>query len=100
VDEFDRPEERVEFSYRAGRIYDEAGLPDKAIPYYEATLVRGAGLPLYFAANAALHLGQIHEEAGRLADAEAAYRRCLQLKDHAYASSISSKAKAGLNRLR
>lgn len=100
VDDFDRPEERVEFSYRAGRIYDEAGLPDKAIPYYEATLVRGAGLPLYFAANAALHLGQIHEEAGRVADAEAAYRRCLQLKDHAYASSISSKAKAGLNRLR
>ncbi len=100
IDDFNSLNEKVEFTYRAGRIYHEANLPEKALPYYEATLGRGYDLPRYFAANAALHIGYIQEAAGQRAEAEASFRTAMRLKDHPYASSIQSKARAGLNRLK
>ncbi len=98
-EDFQHPVDQVEFTYRAGRIYDEAGKPDQAKGYYLATLQHGEGLPHYFAASAALHLGYLMEEKGDFEQAALYFRRCLKLKDHEYRTSLQSKARAGLNRI-
>lgn len=54
--------EKVEFYYRLGRIYDEMGSDSNAIKYYNRTIAEGEALQEYFAANAALKLGNLYEE--------------------------------------
>ncbi|MCB0397258.1 MAG: hypothetical protein KDD36_11420 [Flavobacteriales bacterium] len=92
-------EEQVEFMYRLGRIYHEGKNTEKALYYYDLTLHDGKDLPLYYAANAALQAGLIHENAGAYDKAREYFNTCLSLKDHQYRLSLSQKAKAGLHRL-
>lgn len=92
--------EKIEFTYRKARIYHEWGNPGKAIPAYQLTLDQGQKYPWYFAANSALNLGLIFESQKKFAEAEKYYRRCLDLNYTEYKTSISQKAKAGLNRVR
>ena len=67
---------------------------------YQLTLNEGQKYPWYYAANAALNLGLIFENQKKYAEAEKYYRRCLDLNYTEYKTSISQKAKAGLNRVR
>ena len=99
MEDFSSLPEQVEFTYRAGRIYDEADLPAQAKGFYLATLQNGESLEYYFAASAALHLGYMYEEEGNYQKAAEYFRRCLKMKDHEYKNSLQSKAKAGLNRV-
>lgn len=92
--------EKLEYTYRLGRIYDAWGIPEKAIPYYKLTIADGADKSWYFAANSALHLGMIYEAAGNLKDAINCYERCLSMDFKEYNFSITQKARAGLNRLK
>ena len=94
-----RLRDQVEEAYRRGRIFHASEDYDKAIPAYKSALNEGAELPYFFAANAALQLGHIFEEKGDFDQAEYYFKQCLKLKDHEYRTSISSKAKAGLNRI-
>ncbi|MCB0429509.1 MAG: tetratricopeptide repeat protein [Flavobacteriales bacterium] len=96
---FDTREERVEFVYRLARIHQELQHADKAKTYFDMTIRDGETLPLYYAANAALQLGMMYEKEGDLEEARKYYRKCISLKDHEYAQSLSQKAKAGLNRV-
>ncbi|MCK4360489.1 MAG: hypothetical protein KAV70_01990, partial [Bacteroidales bacterium] len=89
----------LEYNYRFGRIYHEWGKVEEAIPYYEITLISGAGFPYYFAANSALQLGLIYENKLEFDKAKYYYKKCLSLKFKEYKTSISQKAKAGLNRV-
>lgn len=99
MEQFQTPAEQVEFTYRAGRIYDEAGMPEQAKGFYQAALQNGETLPYYYAASAALHLGYLYEQEGNEEKAAAYFRRSLKMKDHEYRNSLQSKAKAGLNRV-
>ncbi|MDY0342257.1 MAG: tetratricopeptide repeat protein [Lentimicrobium sp.] len=92
--------EKLEFIYRKARIYHEWGEAQHAIPMYQLTLNEGQKYPWYYAANAALNLGLIFENQKKYAEAEKYYRRCLDLNYTEYKTSISQKAKAGLNRVR
>lgn len=91
--------DKIEFSYRMGRIYHEWGKPDDAIHYYENTIKYGEKYPYYYAANAALQLGFIYEEKGERGKAIVYYRKCIAMKNTDYKNSLDQKAKAGLNRL-
>jgi tetratricopeptide (TPR) repeat protein len=91
--------DRVEHPYRMGRIYDQWGKRDLAVKYYLKTISMGKDESWYFAANAALHLGQIYEEEGNKAEAKKMYQACLDMDFDEYRNSITQKAKAGLNRL-
>ena len=89
----------LEYSYRMGRIYDEWGMPNKAIPFYELTIKNGSSSIYYFAANSSLHLGYIYENNGNKEKAKYYYDLCSTMKNTEYKNSINQKAKAGLNRL-
>jgi len=95
---FPQPQDRVEFSYRAGRIYDDIGLKDDAIDFYKQAIRLGEKRKEYYAARAALHIGNIFETKGEKVTAIVWYQRVLDMKDHDYKNSLDQKAKAGLAR--
>ncbi|MCH8903056.1 MAG: tetratricopeptide repeat protein [Bacteroidetes bacterium] len=99
VDDFTRKRDKIEFTYRAGRIYDLWGKPDKAMGYYVTTIKNGGEESYYFAANAALMMGIIYEHKQNFSKAETYFHKCLAMKDHEYKNSIDMKAKAGLKRI-
>jgi tetratricopeptide (TPR) repeat protein len=90
----------VEFNYRLGRIYHSLGSQDKAISYYSKCMEEGRDLQYYYSANAALHVGMIHEERGDFKDARRYYEMCTDMDFSEYRASILQKAKAGLDRVK
>ncbi len=89
----------LEYTYRMGRIYHETANFPKAFQYYKQTIKLGSGQPWYFAANAALQMGIINENAGNNHEAEKYYQLCLSMHYEEYKNSLSQKAKAGLKRV-
>jgi len=90
----------LEYTYRLGRITHELGKTEDAERLYNQTIENGAKNPAYFACNAALQLGMLHEDKGNAAKARAAYQRCLELQPDEYRASLHAKAKAGLARIK
>lgn len=91
--------DKLEFSYRFGRLYDEWGKPLLAEKYYKETIEKGRNFPYYFAANSALHLGLMYEKAARYDEAKRLYESCLDMDFDEYHNGITRQAKAGLNRI-
>ena len=60
----------------------------------------GADKEYYFAANSALKSGMIFESKMDFEKARYYYNKCLSLDFDEYKTSITQKAKAGLNRIR
>jgi len=100
AEDFEALRFQVECCYRKGRIYDQWGKTEQAIPFYLKTIEKGANQPWYYAANAALHLAYIFESQQRYAEARQYYHICLNTDDHEYKNSLDQKAKAGLSRIK
>ncbi|HEY4209790.1 MAG TPA: hypothetical protein VGM31_23350, partial [Puia sp.] len=96
--DFRTPEDKCEFAYRLGRIYDGLGRVSEAISAYTTAYNAGQHLKEYFAARAALQTGYIYERQGDKAFAMRYFQQCLSLKDHDYKNSLDQKAKAGMER--
>lgn len=92
-------EHQVEYLYRKARLSHMEGNVEKAKEEYNSTYRKGKGLPLYYAANSLLNLGNIYENAGKPKEALWCYRECLELDFDQYETSIHQKAKAGISRL-
>ncbi len=99
VDSFPRYRDKLEMTYRLGRIMEKLEQREKAIHYYSQTLKNGASSKYYFAANSALLLGILFEQEGDLGRAASYYKQCLELRGHDYQNSIDQKAQAGLDRI-
>lgn len=97
-DDFAQEEDKLEFSYRVARIYDDLGRDDDAIRNYLITIRRGETRPEYFAARAALQIGQIYEKRGQKALAIQYYQRCIDMDDHEFKNSLDQRAKSGIAR--
>lgn len=98
-EDFATLEEKLEFAYRLGRIYDEMGNDTAAIRLYEVTIRLGSNRPEYFAARSALQLGYIYEKTGDLAKARQSFQTCIDMEGHDYKNSLDQRAKAGLLRM-
>jgi hypothetical protein len=92
-------EDKIEYFYRLGRINDELKNYSKALKYYELTISFSEETERYFPANAALQSAYIYESQGNRTEAEKMYKLCFEIEYSEYRSSITQKAKAGLNRL-
>jgi hypothetical protein len=69
------------------------------LKYYELTISFSEETERYFPANAALQSAYIYESQGNRTEAEKMYKLCFEIEYSEYRSSITQKAKAGLNRL-
>ena len=96
--DFDKDADKTEFAYRLGRIYDLAGQPDQAIPFYSSAIEKGANQTEYFAARAALQIGLIYEQKNNPTLAISFFNTCLEMKNHAFKNSLDQKAKTGIQR--
>lgn len=100
IEDFNSEKERLEFTYRLGRIYYEIDKYDLAIQHFTSILSRGIDKPYYFAANSALQLGFIFEARKNYPKAVYYYELSMKINTPEYKNSIESKAKAGLSRVK
>ncbi len=98
LDSFTTDADKLEFSYRVARIYDDLGRKDEAIKAYQAAIQLGEYRKEYYAARAAIQIGQIYEERGQKALAITYYQKCLNMGDHEYKDSLDQRAKSGIGR--
>ncbi len=99
VNELGDGNEKLEYTYRMGRIMEKTGRIDKAELCYQSVYEAGKNASSYFASNSCLLLGKIFEKRGEAARAIEYYKLVLLIKDHQYKNSIDQKAKAALQRL-
>ena len=99
IDDFKSQKDKIEYSYRSGRVYDAVGKDDLAIKFYQNAILLGKNERYYFAANSALSIGQIYENRKNQAQAKNFYNIAINMKGHDYESSIENKAKQGLKRI-
>lgn len=96
--DFNKEDEKLEFMYRVGRIYDDLDKYEEALKAYQSTINFGKNRTEYFAARAALQTGLIYEKLGNIARAISYYQQCIDMDDHDFKDSLDQKAKAGLQR--
>lgn len=96
--DFNKEEEKLEFTYRVARIYDDLGRKEEAIKNYQLAIRLGENRKEYYAARAALQIGQIYEERGQYALAIEFYQKCIGMEDHEYKDSLDQRAKSGIAR--
>lgn len=92
--------QKLEYTYRSGRIYQAIGDFAEALGAYQRTIREGQETRYYFACNAALQSGLIHEELGNDDRAIEFFERCLSLHPSMYENSLHQKAKMAINRIR
>ncbi|MES2003121.1 MAG: tetratricopeptide repeat protein [Bacteroidota bacterium] len=97
-DDFSKEEEKLEFAYRVARIYDDLNRDEDAIRNYQIAIRLGEHRREYFAARAALQIGQIYEKRGQKSLAITYYQKCLDMEDHEYKDSLDQRAKSGIAR--
>ncbi len=98
ISSFLKEEEKLEFTYRLGRIYDDTKKDIEAIAYYNQAIVLGAARKEYYAARAALQIAEIYERQNKKTEAIVYFEKCLSMKDHEYKNSLDQKAKSGIAR--
>jgi len=93
-------QEKIEYTYRMGRILQKMKKNEDALKSYAETIEKGTKQPYYYACNAALQSGKIHESRDEFAEAKAFYEMCLKEKPDQYQASLHSQAKQRLNALK
>ena len=98
ISSFPDIQDRLEYSYRIGRIYDALGRKSEAISSYQQALALGQNRREYYGARAALQIGYIYESQGDKKTALIYFRKVIEMKSHDYKNALDQKAKAGIER--
>ncbi|HEY0244769.1 MAG TPA: tetratricopeptide repeat protein [Mucilaginibacter sp.] len=99
VNDFKQLRDKIEFTYRLGRIYQKLDKPNDAILNYQKAIALGKATSYYYAANAALGMGEIFEERKDYNKAAFYYNQVLDMKNHEYQNSTDYDAKEALERI-
>ena len=91
--------DKIELNYRLGRVYQMLNRYNEAITSYNKAITTGRSSNYYFAANAALCIGNIYEGIKDYNLAANYYNQALSMKHHEYQNSIDTQAKEGLDRM-
>jgi tetratricopeptide (TPR) repeat protein len=98
ANDFTDATDKLEYTYRTGRIYDDMNYDDSAVKYYQAAISLGISRTEYYASRAALQIGMIYEKQGNKQLAIQYYQKCLAMQNHDYKDSMDQKAKSGIAR--
>lgn len=91
--------DRIELSYRLGRIYERTDKLNDALSNYQDAVNAGKSTGYYYSAQAALNMAHIYEQRKDNKRAIAYYQQALDMHDHEYQTDIDNDAKEGLKRL-
>ena len=94
------PSAPMEYYYRTARNQQLLGQEAEALSAYRKVLDMPEADKSFQKCNAALQSGIIHEQSGRIKEAETLFNLCLSLDPDEYKNSLHQKAKAGLDRLK
>jgi tetratricopeptide (TPR) repeat protein len=100
MEDFSNQYDKLEFTYRLGRVLHGLKRHTEAIYYYSTTINSGRSASWFFACNAALQTGKIYEDTNRQQAAINAYKTCLSISPDEYKTGLHQQAKAGLDRLK
>jgi len=93
---FPNPNNKAEFQYRLGRIFQRQNQLDSSIEHYERAIVLSHTQSLYFGATSALQLGYIYQTKSQKAKAIGYFKQALNYPKHEYKNSVDNKARAAL----
>jgi len=99
VSQFSRVEEKAEYNYRLGRIYESLEDTNTALKYYDAVIASYSSISEYYAPASCLYAGMLLEKKQEYDKARAYYKRCISFKNYTYKDSFDQKAYAGLKRI-
>ena len=91
--------DKIELSYRLGRIYERTNKPNDALVNYQEAVNVGKSTSYYYSANAALIMGHIYEQRGDHKKAVSYYQQAIDMKNHEYQTDIDNEAREGLKRV-
>ena len=92
-------EQKAEYCYRKGRIYDKLGRQDVAIKFYEACSLFGVNSTEYYGPYACLYIADYYLSLGDRQNAKRFYTKATQFKNNKeYVDSIGMRAKSGLKK--
>ncbi|MES2109201.1 MAG: tetratricopeptide repeat protein [Bacteroidota bacterium] len=91
--------DKIQYYYYLGRINDKIEKNYEAVQNYQKAIALGKETSYYYAANAALMVGNIYEEIKENQKAANYYHQALDMKSHDYQTDIDNDAKAGLKRV-
>lgn len=91
--------EKVEYTYRLGRIYHETNKLSKAIEFYDLTIKRNFKENEYLAANACLQLGFIYQKLKYNQLAKTFFNKVFEYKNYDYKNYLQQQAKAAIAKL-
>lgn len=100
ISDFYLKKDKIEYYYRAARLYHKSGRIHEGIEYYKKVISVSNGTNYYFAPNSALQLGYIYQQLANKELAVYYFNMAISYKNHEYENSIEQKAKAGLNQLK
>jgi tetratricopeptide (TPR) repeat protein len=100
INSFNSAEEKLEYVYRLGRIYDDLKQYDIAINYYNQAIEMGIERTEYFASRAALQTAIIYEKKNDTLKSLEYYNKVLDMGSHDYKNSIDQRAKSGIARIK
>lgn len=92
--------DKLEYSYRLGRIRQQLQKHKEAIKLFEETIEKGRYDKSHYACNAALQMGLIYESLNDKKSALEAYKNCLSINPADYKQSLHHRAKVGIQRLK
>jgi tetratricopeptide (TPR) repeat protein len=99
--DFETDEEKAEYFYRKGRIYEAVGNGKLAIAFYKGCIERGKDLSLYYASYSALYIAQIYEAQKQFDMAKEYYLTATSFSaNKEYKRSLEHRAKNGLERIK
>ena len=93
-------EDRVEYIYRLGRLYEALDEYDSAKMRYRSIISHADQNRNFFKCNAALRLGIMSEEMDEKENAYTYYNLCLSIDPPYFGKSLHQKAKFGLRRIK
>ncbi len=97
--DFTNTKNQAEYNYRAGRIYQKLNQLDKAVNFFERSVVLTGNQEWSFAPNSALQLGYIQQQKGQKNKAKAHFEQAIAYKNHEYKTSVDNKSRAALTEM-
>lgn len=89
-------EQKIEYSYRMGRIYEKLGDTENAEKFYHMVINSNLDAEFYYPAYSAYYLGNLYKKAENIEKANQFFNICIKLDSPIYKSSIHKKAREAI----